>query len=73
MRLTPGSLPVGAGDRAVWINRDPFPHTVVSTAGAFGSGEITFDQSWVYVVERTGVVPHACSLRPMMKAELRVN
>ena len=35
----PGQLTVAAGDTVVWINKDPFPHTATSKAGAFDSGK----------------------------------
>ena len=73
MRFEPGSLLVHAGDRVVWLNRDPFPHTVVSAVGGFRSAEIAPGQSWQHVVQRSGVLPYACSLHPTMKAKLRVD
>jgi plastocyanin len=73
MRFEPGSLSIHAGDRVVWVNRDPFPHTVVSAAGDFRSAEIAPGQSWQHVVQRRGILPYACSLHPTMKAELRVD
>ncbi len=73
MRFEPRSLEVHAGDRVIWINRDPFPHTVVSEVGRFRSGEIAAGQSWQIAVTRTGVLPYACSLHPTMEAELRVD
>jgi plastocyanin len=73
MRFQPDSLLVKMGDRVVWVNRDPFPHTVVSSVGKFRSQEIAPGQSWGQSMKRTGVLPYACSLHPTMKAELRVN
>lgn len=73
MRFQPETLTVKRGDRVVWVNRDPFPHTVVSSVGPFRSREIAPGQSWAQSVKRTGVVPYACSLHPTMKGELRVD
>lgn len=72
-RFQPDSLAIKAGDRVVWINRDPFPHTVVSSIGKFRSPEIGPGQSWSKSVKQAGVVPYACSLHQTMKAELRVD
>jgi plastocyanin len=72
MRFQPESLAVHVGDQVIWINRDPFPHTVVSAAGRFRSPEIAPGQSWRHAVTRTGVLPYGCTLHPTMKAALRV-
>ncbi len=59
------------GDSIVWINKDPFPHTVTST-GKFDSNEIQPGESWTYQVQQSGELPYICSLHPTMKATLRV-
>ena len=73
MRFEPQTLAVRPGDRIVWLNRDPFPHTVVSPAGRFRSPQIAPGASWSHVVRQPGVLPYACSLHPTMTAELRVD
>ena len=35
LAFQPTALTVKAGDSIVWINKDPFPHTVTSQAGGF--------------------------------------
>lgn len=72
MRFQPDTLSVHAGDQLVWINRDLFPHTVVSAAGQFQSGPIAPGQSWRVTLRRTGVFAYGCSLHPTMHAKISV-
>jgi plastocyanin len=55
----------------VWINKDPFPHTVTA-AGKFDSKEIKPGESWSYKVQQAGDVSYICTLHPTMKATLHV-
>ena len=59
------------GDSIVWINNDPFPHTVTAS-GKFDSKEIKPGASWTYKVQQSGDMPYICALHPTMKATLRV-
>ena len=69
-RFQPDDLMIGPGESVVWINRDPFPHTV--TAGTFDSKEIQPGQSWTYKARKKGDVTYVCTLHPTMKGTLRV-
>jgi len=66
----PAALTVAVGDRVVWVNRDPFPHT--ATSAAFDSKEIAPGASWTYTPTAPGELPYVCALHPTMKATLRV-
>jgi plastocyanin len=68
----PDRLTVAVGDTVVWINKDPFPHTATSTAGAFDSGSIAPEKSWTFKAAKTGQFSYICSLHPTMKAQLTV-
>jgi plastocyanin len=68
----PKVLTVKVGDSVMWVNKDPFPHTVTSRAGDFDSGEIQPGKSWTYTAETKGTFPYICTLHPTMKAMLRV-
>jgi plastocyanin len=70
--FSPETLTVKAGDSIVWVNKDPFPHTVTSTAGKFDSDQIAPDKSWKYKTSAKGEFPYVCRLHPTMKAMLRV-
>jgi plastocyanin len=72
-RFHPQVLTVEAGDSIVWVNKDPFPHTVTSRAGGFDSHEIPPDKSWAYTARTKGEFPYICTLHPTMRAMLRVH
>ena len=68
----PAVLTVKAGDTVTWTNKDPFPHTVTSTSGAFDSHEIAPGKSWKYSAAKKGEFAYICLLHPTMKATLKV-
>jgi plastocyanin len=71
-RFQPDELMIAPGEAVVWINRDPFPHTVTATAGAFDSKEIQPGSSWTYKAPKKGELTYVCTLHPTMKGTLRV-
>jgi plastocyanin len=71
-RFQPETLTVKVGDSVIWVNKDPFPHTVTSAAGGFDSREIGAGKSWKYTAAKKGEFPYVCSFHPTMKATLRV-
>jgi plastocyanin len=73
MRFDPQELTVKAGDTVVWVNHDPFPHTVSSTGRQFDSRDIAAGASWKYVARRAGNFAYVCSLHPNMAGTLNVN
>lgn len=68
----PLSLAVQRGDIVVWINKDPFPHTVTASNGRFDSKTIGPGKSWTYTARKDGAVPYICTLHPNMAGTLRV-
>ena len=71
-RFVPDVLVVKPGDSIVWVNKDPFTHTVTSRDGGFDSKQINEGRSWKYVAARKGEFPYVCTLHPTMKGTLRV-
>ena len=67
----PESLTVKRGETVVWINKDPFPHTVTAK-GAFDSRDIAANASWRYTARKPGNYDYICTLHPNMKGTLRV-
>ena len=67
----PETLTVRPGDVVVWINKDPFPHTVTA-AGVFDSGSIAAGKSWRFTARKAGTHPYLCTLHTTMKGTLRV-
>ncbi|MET3228472.1 UNVERIFIED_ORG: plastocyanin [Burkholderia sp. 1263] len=72
MRFDPPMLTVHRGDKVVWTNRDPFPHTVSASSHAFDSRSIAANASWTHVVRRSGSYPYLCRFHPTMQGTLTV-
>lgn len=72
MRYAPAALTVRAGDTIVWVNRDPFPHTVTAQDRRFNSGEIAAGARWSQTMRTRGPAPYVCTLHPGMKAAVTV-
>ena len=70
--FAPATLTVQQGDRVVWQNKDPFPHTATSPAGGFDSKSIAPGKSWTFVAARKGTFEYVCSFHPTMKGTLVV-
>jgi plastocyanin len=68
----PMAITVNAGDTIVWLNKDPFPHTVTAETGGFDSGAILPGKSWRYKPTKKGKFAYTCTYHPTMKATLRV-
>ena len=71
VQFQPTVVEARRGDSIVWINKDPFPHTVTA-AGKFDSKEIKPGESWSYKIQQAGDVSYICTLHPTMKATLHV-
>lgn len=71
MTFAPPVLVVRRGERIVWENRDPFPHTATA-AGAFDSGSIGEGGQWVLVPRVAGTYDYVCTLHPTMRGRLVV-
>jgi plastocyanin len=69
--FVPQTITVKQGDRVVWVNRDPFPHTATAK-GAFDSKSIAAGKSWSYVARKPGEFAYICTFHPGMKGTLIV-
>lgn len=67
----PQVVTVKRGDTVVWINEDPFPHTVTA-AGTFDSKSIAAGGSWKFKPLRVGEFTYTCTFHPNMKGTLNV-
>lgn len=72
LSYSPQTLTVRRGDRITWINKDPIPHTVTATNGAFDSHTIAPDHSWTYVAGKMGMYAYKCTFHVTMKGRLEV-
>jgi plastocyanin len=71
VKYEPETLTVNRGDTIVWVNKDPFPHTVTAK-GAFDSHDIAAGKSWKYTARKAGEYAYVCTLHPNMKGTLTV-
>jgi plastocyanin len=71
VKYEPEVLTVKRGDTVMWVNKDPFPHTVTA-AGVFDSHSIAVGGSWRYVARKMGDYAYTCTLHPNMKGTLKV-
>ncbi len=73
MRFEPATVTVAPGDTVVWVNDDPFQHTVTSSgAGRFDSHAIEPGAKWRYEAKTPGRYPYVCTFHPTMQATLVV-
>jgi plastocyanin len=71
VKYDPETLTVKRGDTVVWVNKDPFPHTVTSKGG-FDSHSIAAGKSWKYTASKAGEFAYICTFHPNMKGTLTV-
>jgi len=71
MKYAPENLTVKRGDTVVWINEDPFPHTITAK-GVFDSHDIAASRSWRYRARMAGEFAYLCTLHAGMKGTLKV-
>jgi len=71
VKYEPALVTVKRGETVVWVNKDPFPHTVTAR-GAFDSREIAAGKSWKYTPRNAGRYDYICTLHPTMKGTLQV-
>ena len=72
VQFSPAELTVHPGDRIVWVNKDPFPHTATAANKQFDSGSIAVNGSWSYTVTKKGEIEYSCTFHPTMKGKIKV-
>jgi plastocyanin len=72
VRYQPENITAKRGDTVVWVNQDPFPHTVTAK-GVFDSHEIPAGKSWKFIPRKAGDYIYVCTLHPTMKGTLKVD
>jgi plastocyanin len=71
LKYEPETVTAKRGDTIVWVNNDPFPHTVTAK-GVFDSHEIAAGKSWRYTPRNAGEYIYICTLHSNMKGTLKV-
>jgi plastocyanin len=69
-KYEPATVTVKRGETVVWVNKDPFPHTVTAK-GVFDSHDIAAGKSWKHIARKAGEYAYTCTLHPNMKGTLR--
>jgi plastocyanin len=72
VQFKPQDLTVQRGDRIVWVNRDPIPHTVTADSKAFDSHSLAPEASWAFVAKKRGEYVYHCTLHPTMTGTIVV-
>lgn len=72
MGYEPAALEVGVGDTVIWVNRDPFPHTV-TVKGGLDSGSIPAGGQWRYDARQPLKVEYTCTFHPTMHGSFTVH
>ncbi|MGE8449662.1 MAG: cupredoxin domain-containing protein [Pseudomonadales bacterium] len=70
-KVEPEAIRVKRGDTIMWVNKDPYPHTVTAP-GVFDSRSIVAGGSRRSIAHKAGEFPYACTLHPNMKGMLKV-
>jgi plastocyanin len=68
----PSTLTVKVGTSVTWINHDSTAHTVTSTTGAFGSGNMNSGAVYTFTFNASGNYTYYCKYHPWMKGEIIV-
>jgi plastocyanin len=65
---------VKAGNKVAWVNCEPtpIPHTSTSDGGAWESGSLAQDASFVRTFPAAGTFAYHCAIHPSMKATVIV-
>jgi plastocyanin len=72
VQFSPSELSVHPGDRIVWVNKDPFPHTATAANKLFDSGSIAAGASWSFTVTKKGEIEYSCTFHSTMKGKIKV-
>jgi len=70
--FSPKSLTITAGETVRFVNGDQEAHTVVADKGAFNSGGLDTNDSWLVRLQKPGTYSYFCSLHPYMKGTIIV-
>ncbi|MEO8484486.1 MAG: cupredoxin family copper-binding protein [Acidobacteriota bacterium] len=72
VHFQPATITVRVGDTVVWVNKDPFPHTVTAASGNLSSPDIGASDSWRWTATSAGDLPYVCKYHPTMTGTVTV-
>ncbi|MBI2529785.1 MAG: cupredoxin family copper-binding protein [Candidatus Diapherotrites archaeon] len=70
--FSPAQLTIKRGDSIIWTNLDSVAHTATSDTGAFDSGALGKNASWIRTFNEAGTFEYHCTPHPYMKAKIIV-
>jgi len=68
----PAQVTARVGDMIVWVNNDPFPHTVTSPAGDLTSPDVISNGRWSWIATKPGELAYTCRYHPTMPGSVHV-
>src|SRR5271157_4957535 len=66
----PGTVTVPVGTTVNWVNHGSVEHTVTSSDGTFGSGNIASGSEFKHTFSMPGTYSYHCSIHPSMIGEV---
>jgi len=72
VQFQPATITARVGDTIVWVNKDPFPHTVTAAPGDLSSPDIGASESWRWTATSAGDQSYACKCHPTMQGRVEV-
>src|SRR5439155_21257750 len=70
--FAPAEMEATVGDSVVWVNNDPFMHTVAADSGAWTSPVLLRGERFAIQAKRAGRFPYHCAAHPVMHGVLVV-
>lgn len=70
--FAPRRIEVRAGERVIWSNADPVPHTATAADGAWDTGNLPGGASAGIRFDEPGVHAYTCAYHPQMRGEIVV-
>lgn len=64
--FAPDTIRIKAGQTVTWTNKDTAPHTATSLSGAFGSNDLSTNQTFQFTFNTAGTFSYHCTVHPMM-------
>lgn len=73
IKYTPREVTAKVGDKIVWTNDDPIPHTVTAEKGeTFDSGNVNSGDTYEYTPRKAGEISYVCTIHPNQTGTLTV-
>jgi plastocyanin len=69
---SPSNFTAKVGQTVTWSNRDSAIHTVTSTTGLFGSGDLAGGGTYSFTFTQPGIFHYYCTIHPWMKGTIVV-